>query len=193
MQRPSLPAPAARPRSAVATRVLASFAVTVLAFAVTAGWGIVAQRRAAKDSVELARGYVPVALNLGQLRATQATLSTLIDGIPDERDPVSTHIVVKTLASARRVKVADTRASMAAGLPAVGTEGTQKLARQLTSELDAIEAELGDDQGIIERLFVSIGAQEKEAVNRDLITLGAQFSKTRSGELHLGRCGAAAA
>ena len=47
--------------STVARRVLASFAITVVAFAVTLGWGIVAQRRAADDSVELARGYVPVA------------------------------------------------------------------------------------------------------------------------------------
>ena len=94
-----------KPRSAVATRVLASFAIMVVAFAITVGWGVIAQRRAADDSVELARGYVPVALKLGQLRATQATVSSLVDGIPDERDPVSTRIVLETLAGARQRKL----------------------------------------------------------------------------------------
>ena len=76
-------------RQTIATRILASFAVTVVAFAVTVGWSVVAQRRTAKDSEELSKGYVPLALKLGQLRATQSTLSTLVDGIPDERNPLS--------------------------------------------------------------------------------------------------------
>src|ERR1700722_19619539 len=102
-----IPSPAA-PRRTVAGRVLASFAVTVVAFAVTVGWSVVAERRAAEDSEELAKGYVPVALKLGQLRAAQATLSTLVDGIPDERNPLSTKIVIETLSSVRRVKVVGT-------------------------------------------------------------------------------------
>ena len=85
------------PRSAIATRILASFGVTVLAFAITVGWSVVAEWRTAQDSEELARGYVPVALKLGQLRAVQETLATLVDGIPDERSPLSTRIVIETL------------------------------------------------------------------------------------------------
>jgi hypothetical protein len=54
----------APPRSTVARQVFLSFAITVVAFAVTLGWGIVAQQRAADDSVELGRGYVPVAMRL---------------------------------------------------------------------------------------------------------------------------------
>src|SRR5215467_521500 len=106
-----MPPPA--PRSTVATRVLASFAITVVAFAITFGWSVVAQKRAAEDSEELAKGYVPVALKLGQLRATQATLSTLVDGIPDERNPLSTRLLVETLASVRRARFAETRQAFA--------------------------------------------------------------------------------
>ena len=51
-------------RKTVARRVLASFGVTVIAFAVTVGWSGIAQRRPAEDSTELAHGYVPVALKL---------------------------------------------------------------------------------------------------------------------------------
>src|SRR6202023_3220051 len=94
--------PAPTPRSTVARRVLGSFAITVVAFAITLGWGIVAQQRAADDSLELARGYVPVAMRLAQLRAAQATLSTLVDGTPDAREPGSTRALLETLPGARR-------------------------------------------------------------------------------------------
>lgn len=153
--------------------MLASFAVTVLAFAFTVGWGIVAQRRAAEDSVELARGYLPVALKLGQLRATQATLSTLVDGIPDERNPVSTRILLETLASARRAKFVETRAAASQGLPAVGSSETRDLAARLTAEIDAIEAALGDDRALFEQLFEAVATSDKDGVNRVLVTLGA--------------------
>ena len=131
--------PTPAPRSAIATRVLASFGITVLAFAITVGWSVVAQRRTAQDSEELARGYVPVALKLGQLRATQATLATLVDGIPDERNPLSTRLVIETLSSVRRAKFGETRTAMTDGLAAVGDDSTHALAVTLTSELNAAE------------------------------------------------------
>jgi signal transduction histidine kinase len=169
----SLIPPAPPQRSTIATRILASFAVTVLAFAFTVGWGIVAQRRAADDSVELSRGYLPVALRLGQLRATQATLSTLVDGIPDERNPVSTRILLETLVSARRVKLNEMRTAITQGLPAFGSDEARRLARDLEGELDAVETLLADDPPLFDRLFAAIAAGDKDGVNRVLVTLGA--------------------
>src|SRR5580692_107143 len=110
-----------KPRSTIARRVLASFAVTVVAFGVTLGLGIFAQQRAADDSVELARGYVPVAMRLAQLRAAQTTLSTLVDGIPDEREPGSTRALLETLVGARRTMFVETRAALTHTLPSVGS------------------------------------------------------------------------
>ncbi len=174
MQRSSIPSLATPPpRSTIATRVLASFAITVVAFAFTVGWGVVAQRRAADDSVELARGYLPVALKLGQLRATQATLSTLVDGIPDERNPVSTRILLETLASARRAKFVETRAALTQGLPAVGSTETKQVAVALGAEIDSIENALADDRAVFERLFDAVASGDKDNVNRVLVSLGA--------------------
>jgi two-component system, NtrC family, sensor kinase len=161
------------PRSAIATRVLASFGVTVLAFAITVGWSVVAQRRTAQDSEEVAKGFVPVALKLGQLRATQATLATLVDGIPDERNPLSTRLVIETLSSVRRAKFVETRGAMAEGLGGVGDEATHALALSLANDLDAAEQLVGDDSAGFEGLFASLDAQDKDAVNRTLVTLGA--------------------
>jgi two-component system NtrC family sensor kinase len=162
-----------RQRSTVARRVLGSFAVTVVAFAVTLGWGIVAQRRAADDSVELARGYVPVAMRLAQLRAAQATLSTLVDGTPDEREPGSMRALLETLAGARRTMFVETRAAVTQTLPAVGSDATRALAAQLAAELDTVESMLEPDRALFERLFAAIASGDREGVNRTIVSLGA--------------------
>ena len=158
-------------RRTIATRVLASFAVTLLAFAVTVGWSVVAQRRGARDSDELSNGYVPVALKLGQLRATQATIATLVDGIPDERDPISARLLLGTLASTRRAKFLDTRAALTQ-LNLVGGPATLALAHDLGTELDATEAALDADKTERERLFSAIDDGDKDAINSTVISLG---------------------
>jgi two-component system, NtrC family, sensor kinase len=171
---PSTPrGPAPRPRATIARRVLASFAVTVVAYAVTLGWGIGAQRRAADDSVELGRGYVPVAMRLAQLRAAQATLSTLVDGIPDEREPGSTRALFETLSGARRTMFLETRTALTQTLPEVGTPSTRALAQELASELDAIETTLASDHDLFERLFATIASGDRDGVNKTILALGA--------------------
>jgi signal transduction histidine kinase len=165
--------PTEKPRSTVARRVLGSFAVTVVAFAVTLGWGIVAQRRAADDSVELARGYLPVAMRLAQLRAAQTTLSTLVDGIPDEREPGSTRALLDTLVGARRTMFVETRTTVTQTLPAFGSDATRALAPQLAAELDAIEQLLDGDRPLFEHLYGAIGSGDRDAINRTIVSLGA--------------------
>ena len=153
--------------------MLASFGVTLLAFAVTVGFCIVLQRRAAEDNEELAKGYVPVALKLAQLRSTQATVATLVDGIPDEKDPLSTRLLLETLASTRRVKFGETRAAMSQGLRDLGSAETRQLSLVLTGELDSIELARREDKQAFERLFTAIDRGDKENVSRLLVSLGA--------------------
>lgn len=161
------------PRWTIASRVLTSFAITVVAFAITLGWGIAAQRRAADDSVELARGYVPVAMRLAQLRAAQTTLSTLVDGIPDEREPGSIRVLLDTLAGARHTMFVETRVALTQTLPAVGSETTRTLAPELATELDAVESSLEGDRALFERLFAAIASADSDGVNRTIVLLGA--------------------
>jgi signal transduction histidine kinase len=162
-----------KPRSTIARRVLASFAITVVAFAATLGWGIVAQQRAADDSVELARGYVPVAMRLAQLRAAQTTLSTLVDGIPDEREPGSTRALLETLVGARRTMFVETRLAMTQTLRDVGSQSTRGLARDLAAELDGIEGLLEGDPALFERLYAAIASGDRDGINRTIVSLGA--------------------
>ncbi|CAN5665570.1 hypothetical protein BH09MYX1_BH09MYX1_16880 [soil metagenome] len=160
----------ARPRT-VETRVLLSFAVMLTAFLVTATWSIVAQRRTAADSEELAKGFVPVALKLGQLRATQAAISTIVEGLPDERDPIGARMLLGALAGARQAKLVETRAAIAV-LEEVGTEESKKLARQWSDELDGFEAGLVPEKAAFERLFAATASGDSYNINRTLIEVG---------------------
>jgi len=161
------------PRSTIARRVLVSFAITVVAFAATLGWGIIAQRRAGEDSVELGRGYVPAAMRLAQLRAAQTTLSTLVDGIPDEREPLSTRVLLGTLAGARRTMFVETHLALTQTLPAVGSAATRRLAPELAAELDTIETLLDGDRTLFDRLFAAIASGDADGVNKTIVSLGA--------------------
>ena len=146
----------------------------LIAFAVTASWSIAAQRRTVADGEELAKGYVPVALKLGQLRATQAAISTIVDGLPDERDPVSARLILGTLASARHAKLLETKAA-ALQLAEVGSDDTRvgKLSGDLEAELGGVEAALDADKGGFERLFAATASGDKDSVNREIIEVGA--------------------
>jgi two-component system NtrC family sensor kinase len=160
------------PRRTLATRILFSFAVTLVAFAITVGFTVAAQKRAAEDSEELAKGYVPVALKLGRLRAVQSTFASIVDGIPDEKNPLSTRILLETLTSERRAMFEETRSAIHNDLRELGSDETRQLALVLTGELDAAQAAFAPDRASIERLFAAFDASDRDAINKELLALG---------------------
>ena len=172
--RPSVPpfGPPKRAARTVATRILVSFAITLVAFAVTAGVSVLSQKRTAEDSEELATGYVPVALKLGQLRSVQSTLASLVDGIPEEKNPLSMRILLETLSGIRRARLDETRAAMQQ-LRELGSQNTKLAALALTGELDSTLAGFSGDKASLDRLFAAFDAGDRDAVNRELIDLGA--------------------
>lgn len=174
MSRASLPPPPLKPSRTVATRILASFAVTIVAFAITFAFSALAQKRAAEESEELTKGFVPAALELGRLRAVQSTLASLVDGIPDEKNPLSTRILLETLSSERRMMFESTRTAMHDNLRALGSEETRQVALVLSGELDAAQATLSGDRADLDRLLAAIDGADRDAVNRELIALGAK-------------------
>lgn len=165
--------PSPRPSKTLATRILVSFGITLVAFAVTVGFTVAAQKRAAEDSEELAKGFVPVALKLGKLRAVQSTLASIVEGIPDERNPHSTRDILKTLDGERRLMFDETRAAMHDGLRELGSDATRELALVLTGELDATQAHWADDNESRDRLFAALDAGDGDAANREIVVLGA--------------------
>ncbi len=170
--RPPLPPVDAKPSKTLATRILVSFAITLVAFAITVGFTVMAQKRAAEDSEELAKGFVPVALKLGKLRAVQSTLASIVDGIPDEKNPQSTQDILKTLEGERRLMFDETRAALQNDLRALGSDETRQVALALTGELDAAQAEWANDRETRDRVFAALEGGDRDAINRELLALG---------------------
>jgi signal transduction histidine kinase len=165
--------PSEAPRRTVATRVLLSFAVTLVAFAVTAGVSVLSQRQTAEDSEELATGYVPVALELGELRSVQSTLATLVEGIPDEKkNQLSMRILLDTLTQIRRAKLEETRAAMQ-HLREIGSTQTRSNAVALMSELESTQTLVAAERPLMDRLFSAFDTDDLHAVKRELVELQA--------------------
>jgi signal transduction histidine kinase len=187
-----VPSSPEKPSRTLATRILLSFAITLVAFAVTVGFTVSAQRRAAEDSEEMAKGFVPVALKLGKLHAVQSTFaSIIINGIPDEKDPHSTRDILKTLDGERRLMFDETRAAMRDDLRMLGSEDTRQLSRVLTGELDAAALEWANDREARERVFAALENNDRDTANQQLVGLGSmEFAgdkRLRALEEHVAR------
>ncbi len=77
----------AKRRRTVALRILVSFGAVLVAFSITLGYGIITQRRAARDSQLLRDGYVPLLLSLGAALENQNLLNAQLNHITEAKNP----------------------------------------------------------------------------------------------------------
>ncbi|MCZ7678613.1 MAG: hypothetical protein M5U28_07515 [Sandaracinaceae bacterium] len=76
-----------RPRLTIPTRIFLSFVLVLLAFGVVSAASLIQHQRTAARLRLLHEGYLPLALTIGQAKATQAVFNTLLDRVLQERDP----------------------------------------------------------------------------------------------------------
>src|SRR5690606_14232207 len=75
-----------RPRS-VASRIVLSYGVVLLAFALASTWSVATFRAAAKDAALVRQGYMPLALEARDLVAAQDTWNSQLNHITEARNP----------------------------------------------------------------------------------------------------------
>lgn len=92
---------ATRRRLSIPTRIFLGFALVLSAFAAVAITSLVQHERTAKTLRLLHEGYLPMALTVGEAKATQAVFGTLLDRLLQERDSTATR---SWLNAARRVR-----------------------------------------------------------------------------------------
>ena len=151
----------------IAQRIFVSFAVTIIAFAVTVGFAFYAEQRTARDTKELAYGYVPVALKLAQLKATQTTLKALVQGVNDERNPASLRVILDALTAARRIRFFELKQALTAAM----ARGDAPWAAALQLEVKKVEELVVTDRGMLDRLFSAMTDGDAGRVNTVLIPL----------------------
>lgn len=148
----------------LARRVLASFAVVVLAFAVTVGAGLTAQRQAARDVADLSTGYLPLETALARARAAQWTVAARLDRLLDDpRAAGTTREWLETVARGRPAVLAEARAAAVQKLGESSDEGTRAFGRDVAKELDEIEKMLADAARGLPDLFGAIEGDKARA------------------------------
>jgi signal transduction histidine kinase/HAMP domain-containing protein len=146
---------AGRPRFSIPTRIFLGFVLALSAFGAVAVLSVVQHDRTVRTLRLLHEGYLPLALTVGEARATQAVFATLLDRVLQERDPTATR---SWLATARRVRPATLQRALA------GVEQAQRLA--LPEGDDGDLATLATVRSALER--VSMGYAEGDARYNEL-------------------------
>ena len=171
----------------LARRVLLAFGFAFAVSAMTSLFAVGALRRAGRDTERLATGFVPVALELARLRATQSSIATLVDGIPDDRDPLAERRLLEALAAARAGQVRSCRKSLEAlslsGSDAPANEAVNGFrdrleeAARLFADDDGKFATLEGTGERIDRLVIDLGGREHDA-SKKLASLQNDVTKT---------------
>jgi len=173
-------------RRSVAARVLGSYALVTLAFALVAGWSIVAQRSAADETRLVRTGYFQLALALRDLVAKQDTWNTQLNHITAAKNPADIRMWFDASLRVGRprtfeeVRGAVTRAFLVEGEPV-----TRSIGELLLHDVREIEGFVANDGTQLDRLFQALDrgdAAEAERLRDELVTRGSQTS-ARLGKL----------
>ena len=153
-------------RRTVAARLLATYVVVLVAFAITVGWSALALRAAARDAEVLRAGYVPLLVGIGEALSEQNGVNAQLNHITSARNPGD---VKDWLAASRRVrpvKFADLRETAESGLAGAEDPSVRAFGDGAAQEIAAIEKALSADPERFQRLFSALAAGETEAAER---------------------------
>ncbi len=165
----------------VATRVLASYALIMIAFGLAAGWSVLAQRKAADEARLMRSGYFPLALSVRDLVAKQDTWNTQLNHITAARNPADIRIWFDLVLRIGRPRMfGEVRAAIARAFAASADPSAREVGRTLFGEVSAIESFMSGDAERLNRLFEALDRRDSvaaESLRDELVTRGSQSSK----------------
>lgn len=168
-------------RRTVATRVLLSYAVVSAAFAVVAGWAVLALRGAAEE-VELIRtGYLPVSLALRTAESNQDKWNSQLNHITTARNPADKRVWFETALRVGRPKsFGEVRAALNRAFVSSDDAAVRDVGLELSQEASAIEQFLKPDRAELGEMFDALAkgdAVRADRLNDALVTRGAEGRK----------------
>jgi len=159
---PSQVTPRRQRRGAVARRLLVSFLAVMLAFAATVGWGVVAQRRTARDSELLRSGYLPLVLSLEAALENQNLVSAQLNHITEAKNPADARQWIETARRLRPRIYEDIRTAAQRGVvPATDTRA-QEVGQTIIESSKQVEGFLAEDRDMLAQLFEALGQGEAD-------------------------------
>jgi signal transduction histidine kinase len=156
---------ASRPRT-VATRLLASYVVVLLAFAAASAWSVRSLRVAVEEAALLREGYLPLALSLRDLVASQDTWNSQLNHITDARNPADKRAWFETaLGVGRPSRFRQVEAALARAFAERG-EAAALTHRELGAEVAQVRRMLDPDAARVARLFAALERQDRLAAEQ---------------------------
>lgn len=173
-----------RRRRTVATRVLFSYGLLSLLFALVAGWGVYALRRASVEADLMRSGYLPLSAALRDVVAIQDTWNTQLNHITTAENPADMSLWFDTALKAGRPKMfGEVRAALSRAFMSSGDDSVRSVGQDLMRETGAIQEFLSQDRELVTQLFDALkqgNTQRAEQLRDKLVTRGAQGSRRLS-------------
>lgn len=152
-----------RPRS-VASRIVLSYGVVLLAFALASTWSVATFRAAAKDAELVRQGYLPLALEARDLVAAQDTWNSQLNHITEARNPSDKRVwFERTLSIGRPRMLAGFERAVGRALSAPAQSATRL---ELLAELAQARHTMSADGELVTQLFEKLERGDQLAAQR---------------------------
>jgi two-component system, NtrC family, sensor kinase len=165
-------------RRGVAARVLATYALVTVAFALVAGWGMFAQREAAREAGLMRTGYLPLSLALRDLVASQDTWNTQLNHITDAKNPKDKLVWFETAVRLGRPRMfGEVQARISVAFFTSGESAARDVGRDLSRQTTQIEQYLAGDSEQVRQLFEALDRRDgarAERLRDDLVKRGSK-------------------
>jgi two-component system NtrC family sensor kinase len=164
--------PSRQRRRTVAGRLLGSYLIVLLAFAVTMGWSLRAVRAAARDAELLRAGYVPLVLRVGEALAEQNVFNAQLNHITAAKNFSDIREWIETARRTRPLTFSLVREAAERGLDDETDPAVRRFREDIAREAAAIELSLDREPERFSQLFQALTVGDRdgaEKVRGDLV------------------------
>ena len=165
-------------RFSIPTRIFLGFVFVLGIFSALSIASILAHQRTAQTLRRIHEGYLPLALTIGELRATQSVFSTLLDRVLDETDSSATR---SWLTIARRVRVASLRHAIKSVTAVEALQppaGERQVLGDVRGSLSRAADLYGSDQASFDALFSALSRGDRAGAETSLASLRSRELET---------------
>jgi signal transduction histidine kinase len=156
----------------VAVRVLLTYVVVTVAFAIEASWGVLALGNAGREADLIRRGYLPLTRALRDLVTLQDTWNTQLNHVTSARNPADTRLWFDTaIRIGRPKKFSEARAALSRAFLATHERTSANFGNELNAEIHFVERFVEHDSEQLHQLFndLETGQLDRAEHLRDLL------------------------
>ncbi len=141
-------------RRRVAVRVLLTYVVVTVAFAIEASWGVFALRNAGREADLIRRGYLPLTRALRDIVTLQDTWNTQLNHVTSARNPADTRLWFDTaIRIGRPKKFSEVRAAFTRAFLTTHERANANFGNELNAEIRFVERIIENDSEQLHQLF----------------------------------------